>query len=96
MIDSSTTLVASSHIAAADLGGEAVILDAEAGRYFGLNEVATRILQLVGTPISLAEIEAQLGKEYDVEPEKLKADLQLFVQELVDRDLIEVKHAGAP
>jgi hypothetical protein len=90
MIDPNTTFVASSHVAAADLGGEAVILDAEAGRYFGLNEVAARILQLVSTPKSLADIESQLLEEYDVEPERLKTDLQVFVKELADRDLIEV------
>lgn len=94
MIPSNATLAAPSHIAAADLGGEAIILDAEAGRYFGFNEVAARVIQLVGTPQTLAEVEEKLLAEYDVEPDRLRSDLQTFVQHLAAQNLIEVSGAG--
>ncbi|MFN3596558.1 MAG: PqqD family protein [Rubricoccaceae bacterium] len=93
MLSADTCLVAVDHIATADLGGEAVVLDAEAGRYFGLNEVAARILRLVSEPRSIAEIEAVLLSEYDVEPERLRADLMVFVQQMAERRLIKVHHA---
>ena len=49
-------VVASSAVATADLGGESVLLDPVSGRYFGLNEVGTRIFELLSEPRSIADI----------------------------------------
>jgi hypothetical protein len=73
-----------------DLDGEAVLLETATGRYYGLNEVGTRmwsLLQLHG------EIEAayrDLLAEYQVPAHELRQDLLDFVALLTSRRLIEI------
>jgi hypothetical protein len=70
------------------LDGEAVILDFASGKYIGLNQVATRMweLLLVGKPVG--EIHATLAHEFEVEPDVLRRDLDEFIQVLVERRLL--------
>lgn len=74
-----------------DLHGEAVLLQVETGRYFGLDEVAHRMWQLLQLHGDLRLVEEALRSEYKVEPETLSADLNRFVDELVERKLVIIE-----
>ncbi|MGF1574438.1 MAG: PqqD family protein [Cyanophyceae cyanobacterium] len=52
----STILAASKDQVSAGMEGETVILNAELGTYFCLNDVGSRVWDLVATPISLGDI----------------------------------------
>jgi hypothetical protein len=86
-----TIVVATQGLAAADLGTEAVVLDPTAGRYYGLNEVAARILELVESPQRIESVQEALLAEYDVEPSQLWGDLEHFLRELLSRGLIHIQ-----
>ena len=73
---------------------EAVVLRQDAGEVLALNEVAARILELVGERLSEAEIVERLAGEYDVERAELEADTAAFVQELLDGGVIEPVSEG--
>jgi hypothetical protein len=64
------------------LEGEAVLLDLDTGRYFGLNGSGRRILELMDGERSLAEIRQRLAGEFDAPAEELSADLAGLVDEL--------------
>ena len=81
-------VVASDTVATADLGGESVLLDPVSGRYFGLNEVGTRIFELLSEPRSVSELVDILVQEYEVSPARLKADVEQFVGEMMSRGLV--------
>jgi hypothetical protein len=70
--------------------GEAVILDLDGGQYFGLNQVGTRIWELLKEGRSSASIRALLSEEYDAGEAELDQDIALFIQELVKMGLAEV------
>ena len=70
-----------------DLDGEAVILDPEAGTYYGLNAVGTRIWQLVQQHGQLRSVFEQLCLEYEAAPDVLERDLLHLVRELADAGL---------
>ena len=82
-------IVASSTVATADLGGESVLLDPTSGRYFGLNEVGTRIFELLGEPRSVSDLVNILMEEYEVGAPQLRSDVEQFVGEMMSRGLIE-------
>lgn len=82
-------LVASSSVATADLGGESVLLDPVSGRYFGLNEVGTRIFELLSEPRSVSELVDALVQEYEVGEGRLKRDVEQFVSDMMSRGLVE-------
>lgn len=73
-----------------ELDGEAVILNLESGMYFGLDEVGTRMWQLLDTHGSLRRTLEALEAEYDAPAERLAADLTEFVDSLRSRGLLAV------
>lgn len=77
-----------------DLAGEAVLLDPDAGIYFGLNEVGTRAWILfgqgAGAGAPLADVRAALVAEFDATPETVWDDLLDLVRDLLAHRLIEI------
>lgn len=72
-----------------DLAGEAVLLNLNSEEYFGLDDVGTRMVQVLNTAESVqAAYEALLG-EYEVEPAVLRQDLQAFIVELQTHGLMQ-------
>lgn len=70
--------------------GERVILNTETGKYFALNEVASRIWELIQVPNSLGAIAQTLVSEYKVELAQVESDAQLVIDELVAMGLAYV------
>lgn len=73
-----------------ELEGEAVLLDLDAGTYFGLNEVGTRAWALIGEGVALGGVREVLLREYEVAPERLWEDLLALVGELLEHRLVEL------
>jgi hypothetical protein len=72
-----------------DLEGEAVILDLASGTYFGLNEVGTRVWQLVDEGRDAAQIVDALAAEYDADRVTIEQDVARLLDDLSARRLIE-------
>jgi hypothetical protein len=70
------------------LGSEAVILHLDGGLYFGLDEVGTRIWQLLETG-DLAGVAGALTREYDVAAAQAATDVIAFVGRLLDLGLVQ-------
>jgi hypothetical protein len=73
-----------------DLGGEAVLLNLQTGRYYGLDEVATRMWICLTEHARVDAAYCDLLARYDVTAERLEQDLLAFVDELVSNGLLQV------
>ena len=73
-----------------DLDGEGVILDLNAGTYFGLNAVGARIWQLIVEKGALQAVFEALCTEFDADPETLERDLLDLVTSLAEARLGQV------
>jgi hypothetical protein len=71
-----------------EVEGEMVLLDLAAGRYFGLDEVGTRMWQVLTEADTLEAACEQLVGEFEVEPERLREDLLGLVEELRESGLL--------
>ena len=89
-ISLASTVAVSPRQVSTELGNEVVVLGADAGLYFGLNEVGARIWALVQQPMRVASICETIGKEYDVAPDRCQADVLRFLDDLATQGLIEV------
>jgi Coenzyme PQQ synthesis protein D (PqqD) len=67
---------------------EAVILNLESERYFGLDDVGTRFLTVLTSSESIEVAYETLREEYDVDPQALRDDLQELVEKLIDQGLL--------
>lgn len=73
-----------------ELEGESVILDLDSESYFGLDQIGTRMWQVVTEADSIQAAFDVLLEEYEVEAHTLRADLSELLDTLVARGLIEV------
>lgn len=71
-----------------DLDGEAVLLNLDSERYFGLDDIGVRFWQLLETTGSLDEVVAQALLEFDVDEATLRRDLTVFLSELQQAGLV--------
>ena len=70
-----TTYIINSDIISGQIDDEIVMVDIDKGSYFSLNAVATRIWELLTEPLTLETLCDRLLTEYDVNPEKCRAEV---------------------
>ena len=71
------------------VGDEGVLVNLNTERYLGLNAVGTRMWTALGSADSIEAAYELLLQEYDVDPARLRADLDEFVHSLLGQRLIE-------
>ena len=72
------------------LGGESVLLSLKSQHYYGLDEVGTRMWNVLTTSPSVEAAYETLLEEYEVEPETLRQDLDDLLGKLAEQGLVEV------
>ncbi len=77
------------HVLVQEIGGESVLLNLENERHFGLDETGTRMWTALVTEGSIQAAYERLLGEYDVDAEKLRADIQDLLEKLVEHGLVE-------
>lgn len=70
------------HVVAARHGDRTVLLDYRRARYYGLDEVGSRIWTLLGEGKAVDAIVESLGREYDVPSDRLREDTRRLVEQL--------------
>lgn len=83
-----TVFVAADGLATAHLDDEAVLLDVNAGIYYGLNEVGARVMDLLQEPTSLGTLVDVMLTEYEIDREPLRQDLVAFLQAMTAQRLV--------
>jgi Coenzyme PQQ synthesis protein D (PqqD) len=73
-----------------DMAGEAIVLNMKSGVYFGMDEVAALIWNLLETPHSVGEIRDAIMQKYDVDAQSCEQDLVSFLDNLHSAGLIEI------
>ena len=81
-------LVQPAHVLVRFLDKEAVLLNIDTERYFGLDETGTRMWQLVTAAPKIEVAYQQLLDEYDVEPELLRENLTELLDRLVENGML--------
>jgi len=70
------------------LDNEVVLMSIEHGCYFGLENTAKRIWQLLETPLSLAQLQEALGNEFEAPPEVIERDVADFLSKMLNNGLV--------
>jgi hypothetical protein len=95
MVKLSSTIVAVRDQIGCDLGAEEVILDLNSGIYYGLNEVGASIWKLIQEPMAVSGIRDAILDEYDVDPYRCESNILSLLNELAERNLIDVVDEGS-
>jgi hypothetical protein len=84
-------VVVPEHVMIRVLQGESVVLNLETEWYVGLDEVGTRMWEVLTTEADVEAAAKRLLDEYDVDEPRLRADLTQFIAELTSRNLVELQ-----
>lgn len=79
------------HVSVRELEGRSVLLNLESECYLGLDEVGTRMWNVLTSGLTVKTACQQLLLEYEVEPLALERDLDAFVEELIGSGLVELE-----
>jgi hypothetical protein len=91
MTDIDTRVSIPSDVLFHELDGEAVLLNLQTGKYFGLDPTGTRIWHYLVEFGLLGMAYERMLDEYDVDAEVLRADMLALVDQLAAHDLIRLE-----
>ena len=77
-----------------ELNGEAVLLDLKTERYYGLDDIGTRMWRLLESNGHVEAACARLLQDYEVDEATLRHDLSELIDNLAMAGLILVQPAG--
>jgi len=78
------------HVVHRSFVAETVVLNLKTGKYHGLNPMAGHMLDVLDDATSVREAASRIAEEYGQDPATVEADLVIFCNELLDRELVEV------
>jgi hypothetical protein len=90
MTDLATRITVPESVLFRDLDGEAVLLETVTGRYYGLDEVGTRMWSLLQLHSDAEAVCRALYAEYDVSEAQLREDFAELIAALAARGLVKV------
>jgi hypothetical protein len=73
-----------------DVGGDVVILNVEAGVYFGIDGSGSQMWRELAEHGSVEKTFESLQQQFDVAPDELKRDLDDLLDKLVQKGLVQV------
>jgi hypothetical protein len=89
-LDLTTCVVRSAEPLTAMAGHEVLMFSAEQSRYYGLNRVASAIWDRLETPTTVGELCADLGREFEVSPDRCRDEVVAFVSVLLTKGLARI------
>jgi hypothetical protein len=72
----------------AKVGDECVMMSRQKVYHIGVTEVSARIWELIETPQEIDAVCAQLRKEYAIPPDICRAEVEAFLNELVEHGAV--------
>lgn len=79
-----------SGLVTSNIDGEIVMMSVDNGEYYGLDEIGSRIWDLLENSISIEQLVDQLTEEFDVAKEDCINDTFEFLKDLLNKNLILV------
>jgi hypothetical protein len=76
------------------VAGETVLLNLDTEFYYGLDDIGTRMWQVVTAAASIEQAYEELLSEFDVEPDLLRRHLSELVNRLADLGLLRVNDSN--
>jgi Coenzyme PQQ synthesis protein D (PqqD) len=90
MVEFANRTIAPAHVLVRPLGDEAVLLNLETERYFGLDAMGTRMWELLTASPNIDAAYQKLLEEFEVEPQVLRMNLNDLVGRLVENGLLHL------
>jgi len=76
----------------ANIDNETMLMSLSNGEYYGMNDIGSKIWELLENSMSVAELISELTNIYELTAKQCEQDIQPFLTSLHDKDIIELKN----
>jgi len=90
-ITTGTTISQIEEIVASDIDGETVMMSIQNGEYYGLDDIGSRIWELIEKPVKVSDLIDTLLERFDVDRETCERDVLKFLNELNEDRILVVE-----
>jgi len=91
LITTDTVVSQIEEIVDSDIDGETVMMSIENGKYFGLDDIGSRIWELIEHPIEVSDLIDTLLERFDVDRETCERDVLKFLNELNEDRILQAR-----
>ncbi len=77
-----------------EVDGEAVLMNIDTGKYYGLDGIGTDIWKRLEAPVTIADLCADLTEAYEGDSVEIEQDVLFLLARLQEAELITVSPAG--
>ncbi len=91
MISPTSIITIPSDVLFQELSGESVLLNLTSGKYYGLDDVGTRIWMLLAEQKNISSILQIMLEEYDVDRDRLEKDTFALIEDLIKNRLLALE-----
>ena len=89
-INLTTVIKQNEDIDATDLNGDKVMMNLQKGKYFALNDVGSRIWDIISRTVTVKDIIDTVLDEYEVDAAVCEETVMSFLEKLKDAELISI------
>lgn len=89
MLSSDAVFRRSTDVSAATVDDLVVILNVDAGKYHGLNDVGSLVWERLAEPHSIEQLAHDLTRQFKVDLDTANAATRAFLSDLAERGLVE-------
>lgn len=91
VLNEETLIVQSREPVAVEVDRTVVMMSIEREKYYSLDGVGGRIWELLRQPRAVGALCSRLAGEFEVDPDTCRADVEEFLNQLLEEGLIEVR-----
>ncbi|MEI7847423.1 MAG: PqqD family protein [Chloroflexota bacterium] len=89
-ITSSDRVIRTNGLLSASIDNDLMILNMQTNNYIALDEIGSRIWDLIEVPLLVSDLCVQLAGEFQAQPNQIEADVLGFLNELQTETLVNV------
>lgn len=90
-ITNNTIVCRANGLIASNIDGEIVMMSVEQGEYFGLDQIASRIWELIATPVRVDDLIKQLLVEYNCTESACESDVLELLNQCLKSKIIDTR-----
>lgn len=90
MLNENSSVVKTKNSIESSIDGEVVLMNLDNNEYYAMDETGSMIWKMLDKPVLIKDIVRALMEDYEVEQQTCLQDTVQFLQQLLDKKIIEV------
>lgn len=90
IFQSQNRVILNQELLQSEIDGETIMMSIDNGKYYGLNNVASRIWEIIKDEPVYSEIIEKLLEEYNIDKDQCEEETTVFLESLIEKKIIKI------